>query len=118
GHLVFSTLHTNGSLAAIDRLRDLGLRPLLLASAVDLIVAQRLARRVCDGCRVSYAPAADALRRLQLEPGRLEFQRGRGCARCSQTGYAGRVGIFEMLRLTPRIKDLVTGNAGAAEIRQ
>jgi type IV pilus assembly protein PilB len=118
GHLVFSTLHTNGSLAAIDRLRDLGLRPLLLASAVDLIVAQRLARRVCDGCRVSYAPAADALRRLRLEPGRLEFQRGRGCARCSQTGYAGRVGIFEMLRLTPRIKDLVTGNAGAAEIRQ
>jgi len=67
---------------------------------------------------VSYAPAADALRRLRLEPGRLEFQRGRGCARCSQTGYAGRVGIFEMLRLTPRIKDLVTGNAGAAEIRQ
>ena len=118
GHLVFSTLHTNGSLAAIDRLRDLGLRPLLLASAVDLIVAQRLARRVCDGCRVSYAPAADALRRLRLEPGRLEFQRGLGCARCSQTGYAGRVGIFEMLRLTPRIKDLVTGNAGAAEIRQ
>jgi len=118
GHLVFSTLHTNGSLAAIDRLRDLGLRPLLLATAVDLIVAQRLARRVCDGCRVSYAPAADALRRLRLEPGRLEFQRGRGCARCSQTGYAGRVGIFEMLRLTPRIKDLVTGNAGAAEIRQ
>jgi len=117
GHLVLSTLHTNGSLAAIDRLRDLGLRPLLLATAVDLIVAQRLARRVCAGCREPYKPSPDALRRLRLEPDRFEFQRGRGCARCSQTGYAGRVGIFEMLRLTPRLKDLVTRNASAAEIR-
>ena len=118
GHLVFSTLHTNGSLAAIDRLRDLGLRPLLLATAIDLIVAQRLARRVCANCRETYRPSADALRRLGLGPDRFEFQRGRGCARCGQTGYAGRLGIFEMLRLTPRIKDLVAHNASAADIRQ
>ena len=118
GHLVFSTLHTNGSLAAIDRLRDLGLRPLLLTAAINLIVAQRLARRVCASCCEPYVPAPDALRRLRLEADRFVFRRGRGCASCNQTGFAGRVGIFEILRLTPLIKDLVTRNASAEELRQ
>jgi general secretion pathway protein E len=118
GHLVFSTLHTNGSLAAIDRLLDLGLRPLLLTTATNLIVAQRLARRICTHCREPYLPSPDTLRRLHIAAGRFEFQRGRGCALCSQTGYAGRLGIFEILRLTPRLGELVARNATASEMRQ
>jgi len=117
GHLVFSTLHTNGSLAAIERLIDLGLRPLLFTSATNLIVAQRLARRICTNCREPYLPAPAMLQRLHLEAGRFEFQHGRGCALCGQTGYSGRVGIFEILRLTPRLRELVTRSAAASELR-
>jgi type II secretory ATPase GspE/PulE/Tfp pilus assembly ATPase PilB-like protein len=117
GHLVFSTLHTNGSVAAIERLVDLGVKPLLLTTATNLIIAQRLARRICMKCREPYVPSAGTLRRLRLDAEDHEFQHGRGCAACGQTGYSGRVGIFEMLRVTPRLKDLVTRRATESEIR-
>jgi type IV pilus assembly protein PilB len=116
GHLVFSTLHTNSSLAAIDRLLDFGLRPLLLTSATNLIMAQRLARRICVHCREAYVPSPDALRRLRLEPHGHVFVHGRGCAMCAHTGYSGRVGIFELLRLTPSIKDLMSRQAKEPEL--
>jgi type IV pilus assembly protein PilB len=118
GHLVFSTLHTNSSLGAIERLLDLGVRPLVIASATNLIIAQRLARRLCTHCREPYAPSADALRTLDLDADSHEFHRGRGCSRCAHTGYAGRVGIFEILTLTPRLKELITRQAGEAELRR
>jgi type IV pilus assembly protein PilB len=118
GHLVFSTLHTNGSLAAIERLLDLGVRPLLVTSATNLIVAQRLARRICTNCREPYCPATDALRRLRIEASGQEFLHGRGCALCGQTGYSGRVGIFEILRLTPQLKELVGRHATEMEMRR
>jgi type II secretory ATPase GspE/PulE/Tfp pilus assembly ATPase PilB-like protein len=98
GHLVLTTLHTNGSLAAVDRLRDLGVRPWLITSATNLIVAQRLARRICRNCREPYMPPPAALRRLQIDAGDCEFQHGAGCEFCGHTGYSGRVGIFEVLR--------------------
>jgi type IV pilus assembly protein PilB len=116
GHLVLTTLHTNDSLAAIDRLFDLGVRPRLITSATSLIIAQRLARRICVNCREPYAPPAPALRRLQIDPGDYEFQRGRGCALCGQTGYSGRVGIFEVLRLTPLLKELVNRHASESKM--
>jgi type IV pilus assembly protein PilB len=118
GHLVFSTLHTNGSVAAVERLLDLGVKPLLLTSATNLIVAQRLARRICTSCREPYVPSADAIRRLQIEADRHEFQHGKGCAACGQTGYSGRVGIFEILRMTPRLKELVSRHATEPELRR
>ena len=116
GHLVFSTLHTNGTLATLERLLDLGVKPLLVTSATNLIIAQRLARRICMNCREPYLPNADVLRRLRIPVDSQVFQHGRGCALCGQTGYAGRVGIFEILRLTPRLKELVSRHANEAEM--
>lgn len=117
GHLVFSTLHTNSSVAAIERLLDLGVKPLLITSATNLIVAQRLARRICMNCREPYTPSAGVLRRLQIEANSHEFQHGRGCAACGLTGYSGRVGIFEILRMTTRLKELVSRRATEAEMK-
>ena len=118
GHLVLSTLHTNGSVAALDRLLDLGLRPLLITSATNLIIAQRLARRICMNCREPYTPSAEALRRLEIDADSQEFQHGRGCSLCGHTGYSGRVGIFEILVLTPALTALITRQAGSAEMRR
>jgi general secretion pathway protein E len=112
---VFSTLHTNSAVAAIDRLLDLGVRPLLITAALNLVVAQRLARRICQVCRTPYAPPADMLRLVGMGSGET-FYHGAGCPVCAHTGYAGRVGIFEMLRLTPALKALVRQEAGDAEI--
>jgi type IV pilus assembly protein PilB len=117
GHLVLSTLHTNSSVAAIERLVDLGVKPLLLTSATNLIIAQRLARRICMNCREPYVPSAGALRKLDIQADGHEFLHGRGCAACAQTGYSGRVGIFEILRLTPRLNELVGRHAAESEIR-
>jgi type IV pilus assembly protein PilB len=117
GHLVFSTLHTNGSLAAIERLLDLGIKPLLVTSATNLIVAQRLARRVCISCREPYLPPASALLKLHLRADSQEFVHGTGCQECGNTGYSGRVGIFEILRLTPRLKELINRRATESELK-
>jgi type IV pilus assembly protein PilB len=118
GHLVLTTLHTNSSLAAIDRLLDLGVRPWLVASATNLIIAQRLARRICVHCREPYIPPAATLRRLQIDAHDLEFQHGTGCDLCCHTGYSGRVGIFEVLRLTPALKELVNRHASEVEMKR
>jgi type IV pilus assembly protein PilB len=118
GHLVLTTLHTNSALAAIDRLCDLGVRPWLITSATNLIIAQRLARRICASCREPYMPSAAALRRLPIDMREFEFYHGKGCAMCSHTGYSGRIGIFEILRLTPALKELVNRQAGESEIRR
>ena len=118
GHLVFTTLHTNDSIGAIERLRDLGVKPLLMSSATNLIVAQRLARRVCASCSERYVPAADVLHRLRIAPDDHGFRRGRGCDACAQTGYSGRVGIFELLRLTPRLRALILRQAPEAQLRR
>jgi type IV pilus assembly protein PilB len=111
GHLVLSTLHTNSALAAIERLLNLDVKPVTINAATNLVIAQRLARRVCARCRVPYVPSSEVLQRLHLEPGDWEFQRGAGCDACNQTGYSGRVGLYEIQRLTPRLKDLVSKHA-------
>jgi type IV pilus assembly protein PilB len=118
GHLVLTTLHTNGSLAAVDRLLDLSVRPVLITSATNLIVAQRLARRVCNSCREPYSPSAAVLQRLQIDATHCEFQHGRGCAACSHTGYLGRIGIFEVLQLTAGLRDLVNRRASEPELKR
>jgi type IV pilus assembly protein PilB len=115
GHLVLSTVHTNSAVATIDRLLDLGVRPLLVTAAINLVIAQRLVRRICEGCRAVYIPSDEARRCVDVEA-EGDFYRGEGCPACGQTGYAGRVGIFELLRLTPAIKDLVRRRAGESEL--
>ena len=118
GHLVLTTLHTNSSLSAVERLLDLGVRPLLVTAATNLIIAQRLARRICRHCRAPYTPPAKALRRLGIDGHSQEFQRGKGCVRCGNTGYAGRVGIFEILRMMPALKACVSRQPSETKLRR
>jgi type IV pilus assembly protein PilB len=117
GHLVLSTLHTNGAVATVARLMEMGLEPYLLASSVLGIVAQRLVRRVCSTCRVEVTttPALKALFR-EGEPG--SYFRGTGCPDCRGTGFHGRVGIFELLRITEPISELVLARASDARINE
>ncbi|MGH9816179.1 MAG: ATPase, T2SS/T4P/T4SS family [Candidatus Acidiferrales bacterium] len=118
GHLVLSTLHTNSALATLARLLDLGVDPFLITSSVSLIIAQRLARRICLRCREAYTPSSGLLEKLKMEDPNMVFYRGRGCAACAQTGYAGRVGIYEILRMTPTLKELIHRKASEQELRK
>jgi len=118
GHLVFSTLHTNSAAATIARLFDLGLKPYVLASALEAIIAQRLVRRICNHCRVPVTPPREVLRSLAaclLEPD-LQFFQGRGCEHCNQ-GYKGRVGIHEVLTMSDRLRDAISQGAGATQLQ-
>ena len=120
GHLVFSTLHTNDAASAITRLIDMGVEPFLVASSVQGIMAQRLVRTICPQCREPYQPSPELLRLAGLSAaadGELRFYRGRGCSACLQTGYRGRVGIFELMRLTPAMKNLLLSTSEADRIK-
>jgi general secretion pathway protein E len=105
GHLVFSTLHTNDAVSALVRLTDLGVEPYLVAATVEGVLAQRLVRRICPDCRERYKPDAQAVALLAQQPvGAKTLERGRGCARCRDTGYRGRTGLFELLVVTDQFK--------------
>ena len=110
GHLVFSTLHTNDAAGAVTRLIDMGAEPFLLASSLEAILAQRLVRRICPRCKESYRPDENLLKSLngsaKFEPG-VKFWHGAGCNYCNQTGMTGRTGIFELLRITGRLRELI-----------
>ena len=119
GHLVFSTLHTNDAPGALARLVDMGMEPYLLASSLEGVLAQRLVRTICPHCRQEHQPDAQALQRLghSVSNGQAgRFYRGAGCRQCRQTGYLGRTGIFELLRITPEVRRAVYARAPAAEI--
>jgi len=117
GHLVFSTLHTNDAVGALTRLIDMGLEPFLLASSLEGVLAQRLVRTICPHCAEPYTPEPEVLARVghRRENGG-QFTRGRGCRHCRQTGHVGRVGIFELLRVTAPVREAVTRRATAGEI--
>jgi general secretion pathway protein E len=119
GHLVLSTLHTNDAPSSITRLLDLGIPHFLITSTIIGIMAQRLVREICSHCVEDYAPTTEeaALLRMPLEKLQAHrFKRGRGCLHCRQTGYSGRIGIFEILPLTEKIRGLVTAGAGSPDI--
>ena len=121
GHLVLSTLHTNDAAGAVTRLIDMGVEPFLIASTLEAVLAQRLVRRICPQCKTSYEPPDSLLAPLGLTRttlGDRHFSFGRGCGHCNQTGYKGRLGIYEWLRLTEAIRDLVVARASTLVIRQ
>ena len=121
GHLVLSTLHTNDSAGAITRLIDMGVESFLIASTLEAVLAQRLVRRICTQCKASYMPADDLLVQLarpRENAGDRQFYFGKGCPMCSQSGYRGRLGIYEWLRLSDALRDLVTQRAPTLVIRQ
>jgi general secretion pathway protein E len=110
GHLVLSTVHTNDAAGAITRLRDMGVEPFLLASTVRAVVAQRLVRRLCTACRRPEPADASATRLAGVPAGHTIFRAG-GCAACAQTGYVGRIGLYEAVRIDDRLRRLIAGNA-------
>ncbi len=121
GHLVLSTLHTNDAPGAITRLVDMGVEPFLIASALESVLAQRLVRRICADCRRDYKPAASLIEQLSLDPddlGDRQFFYGSGCEACHDTGYRGRMGVYEMMRMTDPLRELVTRRAPTLLLRQ
>lgn len=119
GHLVFSTLHTNDAASAATRLIDMGIEPFLVASSVVAVLAQRLLRKICPDCKRPYKPNTEELARLELAPdSKIMLYRGAGCAACSQTGYRGRTGIFELMVLDDDIRRLIGGKADSTAIKQ
>ena len=119
GHLVFSTLHTNDAASAATRLIDMGIEPFLVASSVVAVLAQRLLRKICQDCKTAYAPSPEDLSRLDLPPGtQTRLYRGAGCPACSQTGYRGRTGIFELMVLDDEIRRLIGTKADSSAIKQ
>ena len=121
GHLVFSTLHTNDAPGAIMRLIDIGIKPFLVASSVRAVMAQRLVRKICKKCSAPYTPSDDELRYLGVPRENfdgVDIIQGKGCSECSDTGYKGRMGIYEILIITEEIQELVFKNVSSFEIRQ
>ncbi len=121
GHLVFSTLHTNDAPSAVTRLGDIGVPPFLIASSVIAIMAQRLVRINCPKCKEPYQPTAPELKAAGIsadQASKGNFMKGRGCNHCRQTGYRGRQGLFEMMRMTSVIRELTFAQAPTQEIRR
>ena len=123
GHLVFSTLHTNDAPGAVARLMDMGVEPFLIASSTVGVMAQRLLRKVCEKCKQPYEPPRDAIKRLgmnleEIEKSKVTFFRGRGCETCKGTGYKGRIGCYELMPVTDKVRELILAHASAYAIRE
>ena len=123
GHLVFSTVHTNSAPATITRLIDMGIEPFLVSSTIVGILAQRLVRRICPDCRKSYQPHPEQLRELGITEKNFSkikrsFYRGEGCDKCRQTGYRGRIGIHELLKITEGLKNTILKSSDSTTIKK
>jgi type IV pilus assembly protein PilB len=122
GHMVLSTLHTNDAPSTISRLLNMGIEPFLVATSVQLICAQRLVRRICKNCKAeAECPSQAALIELGFEPEEVETLkvfRGAGCKICNGSGYKGRVGLYEVMEITPAIKDAIIMNVTSVELKK
>jgi type IV pilus assembly protein PilB len=121
GHLVLSSLHGTDSVAALHRLLDMGIEAFLIASSVVGVIGQRLLRRICDSCKEPYTPSADELSLFKQHTGgsdKSQFFHGAGCNFCAGTGYRDRIGVYELLRITPELRRLVVGWATTEELRR
>jgi type IV pilus assembly protein PilB len=117
GHLVFSTLHTNDAVSSISRLRNMGLPSYLIASSLNGIIAQRLVRKICPHCKEEYTPADEELGKMGFNwVNKDKLYRGKGCKRCNGTGYSGRTGVFEVLTINSKIRDMIAGDASENDI--
>jgi type IV pilus assembly protein PilB len=116
GHLVLSTLHTNDAPSTINRMIDMGIEPFLVASSTVLIMAQRLVRRICKNCKEAVMLPDEAMTDLCLKPGEPVYK-GKGCEKCNGSGYSGRQGLYEVMVITPEIRELILDRASTTEIR-
>jgi type IV pilus assembly protein PilB len=121
GHLVLSTLHTNDAPSTISRLMNMGIEPFLVATSVNLIQAQRLIRRICKDCKHEHQTPAEALAEVGFsteEAKSIKTYKGKGCATCNNTGYKGRIGLYEVMEITDEIRELILIGASALELRK
>jgi type II secretory ATPase GspE/PulE/Tfp pilus assembly ATPase PilB-like protein len=117
GHLILSTLHTNDAPGAVTRLIDMGIKPYLVASTLQGILAQRLIRMVCPSCKTAYSPTKDELKVLEEVPGTGQYSIGKGCDQCGRSGFRGRIGIYELFRMQEPVRQLIFKRASTAQIR-
>ncbi len=118
GHLVFSTVHTNDAPGAVTRLVDMGVEPFLVASSLMAVLAQRLVRTICPDCKEEYTPAPSEMAEIGLDPKTVKkLWRGKGCEHCQNTGYQGRMGIFELMLVDENIRQLILANADSNTIK-
>ncbi|MHC4415377.1 MAG: GspE/PulE family protein [Planctomycetota bacterium] len=118
GHLVFSTLHTNDAAGALTRLLDMGVEPFLVASSLEGVMAQRLVRVICAGCKTAYVPEPSELPPDAKLDGQTQLHRGLGCRDCRNSGFRGRIGIYELMAMSDRTRELVMARANAGQIAQ
>ena len=121
GHLVFTTLHTNDSTGAVTRLMDMGIEPFLISASLECVLAQRLIRKICANCRTPYQPSEQVLASIGLAPhdiGDKSFHYGKGCEVCNHTGYKGRKGIYELLKISDPIREMINNREPGILIRQ
>ena len=121
GHVVLSTLHTNDAPGAITRLIDMGLEPFLLSASLEFVLAQRLVRKICTACKQDYEPAKDLIENLGLNQndiGERQFFYGAGCEECNQSGYRGRTGLFEMIKVSDSFREMINSGAATLVLRQ
>jgi type IV pilus assembly protein PilB len=121
GHLVFTTLHTNDAPGAITRLIDMGVEPFLISSTLEAVLGQRLLRSICRHCRTTYEPGNPLLTELGIsrqDIGEKQFFYGKGCNACNNTGYKGRKGIYELLKITDPIRELINERAPTVTLKQ
>ena len=121
GHLVFTTLHANDSTGVVSRLIDMGVEPFMLSASLEGVLAQRLVRRICNRCKTAYEPDEALLSQLGLSPydiGDKTFYFGKGCSECNQTGYKGRKGLYELLKVSDPIRAMINEKAPGVVIRQ
>jgi type IV pilus assembly protein PilB len=118
GHMVFSTLHTNDALASVFRLMDMGIEPFLISSTLDTIIAQRLVRVLCEACRAVLPPSHVLYERLGLDPAKRHLYGPRGCVACGNTGYRGRTTIYEILKISPEMRDFISRKPSLDDLRR
>ncbi len=121
GHIVLSTLHTNDAPSSVTRLIDMGMEPFLIASSIVLLIAQRLVRILCPKCKVKYNPPAELIQRLGISPAeakKITFYQAKGCEECGNTGYKGRMPIFEVMEMTDAIAKLTMERADTSQLRK
>ena len=121
GHLVLSTVHTNDAPSTMDRLVDMGIEPFLVAASLNLVLAQRLLRKTCDRCRTEVEVHPEALRELGITASEckgITFYKGRGCSKCSNTGYSGRLGVYEVMPISPAIRTMILDRASTDQLKR
>ena len=121
GHLVLSTFHTNDAPSAISRLMYMGIEPFLLSSSLNLVIAQRLVRKICEHCKEPVTLSNEALARLNIDSDKIKdpvFYHGRGCNVCGDTGFLGRLPIFEFLVMESEMREMIINRASEAQVRE